>query len=172
MAKEPEPYVRQKVKRRRKPMTEEQRKAAGERLAKARAARQAANPTQPKNVCKEVLELDDDHYLSYKTVKGWIKVNQEHLKYAQAEARRNVKGAEARAKVFEGYIRNMKRYLENGDWLDNYYGENMNHKMSWVCVAPAYDKDGNIKRTHGVFYRDIGYRWGYSPFEFDKEDEE
>ena len=32
-----------KIRKKRKPMSEEQRKAAGERLAKARAKRQAAN---------------------------------------------------------------------------------------------------------------------------------
>jgi hypothetical protein len=115
MAKEPTPYVRQKPKRRRKPMTEEQKKAAGERLAKARAAKQAANPTQPKNVCQEVLELEDDHYLSYNKVKEWIKSNSEELKSERANMRAGVKGAIARVKSIEGYVRNMNRYLRDGD---------------------------------------------------------
>ena len=56
MAQEPEKFERKKIRKKRKPMTPEQKAAAVERLAKARAARQAANPSQPKNVCKEVLD--------------------------------------------------------------------------------------------------------------------
>ena len=39
-----------KIRKKRKPMTAEQRAAAGERLAKARAKRQAANPPQYKYI--------------------------------------------------------------------------------------------------------------------------
>ena len=66
-----------KIRRRRKPMTEEQKAAAVERLRKAREAKAAANPTKPANVCDHVLNLPEDHYLSYVKVKGWIKSNQE-----------------------------------------------------------------------------------------------
>ena len=44
-------------------------------------------------------------------------------------------------------------------WLDpqsSYYQQN---KIKWRCVEPAYDKDGMAKRTHGVFYSDIGTVW-------------
>lgn len=154
-----------KVKRKRKPMTEEQKKAAGERLAKARAARQAANPSQPKNVCEKVLGLDDEHYLSYNKVKEWIKSNQEELKSERANMRANVKGAAARVKSLEGYIRNMNRYLRDGDWVDNFYGENMDKRVKWVSRVMAYDADGNPKRSYGVFYPDLGYVWGREPEE-------
>ena len=163
MAKEPQKFERKKVRKKRKPMSEEQRLQAVERLAKARAARQAASPSQPKNVCQEVLDLDDEHFLSYKKVRDWIKANQELLKEARAEARRQVKGADAEAKSLEAYIRNMNRYLRDGDWVDNFYGEHMNNTIKWRCVQPAYDDDGNIKRSHGVFYMDLGYRWGHEP---------
>ena len=165
MAIEPTPYVRQKPKRKRKPMTEEQRKAAGERLAKARAARQAANPTQPKNVCEKVLGLDDEHALSYVKVKAWIKTNQEALKSARSDLRHSVKGAEARVRSLEIYIRHMNAYLRDGEWIDSYYGENADKRMNWVCRAMAYDKDGEPKRTQGVFYLDLGYTWGQKPTE-------
>ena len=165
MANEPEKFERKKVRKKRKPMSEEQRKQAVERLAKARAARQAANPSQPKNVCEEVLALDDEHFLSYKKVRGWIKANQELLKEARASVRQGIKGAEAEVKSLEAYIRNMNKYLRDGDWVDNFYGEHMNNTIKWRCVHPAYDDDGNIKRSHGVFYMDLGYRWGYEPEE-------
>jgi len=34
-------------------------------------------PAQYKNVAKSVIDLPDDHYLSYKSVKKWIKTQQE-----------------------------------------------------------------------------------------------
>ncbi len=163
MAREPEQFKRKKIRKKRKPMTPEQKAAAVERLAKARAARQAANPSQPKNVCAKVLELDDEHFLSYNKVKGWIKSNQELLKEARASLRQNIKGAEAEVKNYEAYVRNMNKYLRDGDWVDNFYGEHMNNTIKWRCIHPAYDDDGNIKRQHGVFYMDLGYRWGYEP---------
>ena len=165
MAKEPEPFKRKKVRKRRKPMTPEQKAAAVERLAKARAARAAANPSQPKNVCKEVLQLDDEHHLSYNKVKSWIKANQEKLKEARAEDRRGVKGAHAEVKSLEGYIRNMNRYLRDGDWCDEFYGEDMNKKIKWRSLVLAYDDNGEIKRQYGVYYPDLGYRWGFEPEE-------
>lgn len=168
MANEPEQFQRKKIRKPRKPMSEEQKKIAAERLAKARAAKQAANPNQgPAHVCEKVIKLPDEHHLSYEKVKGWIKVNQEKLKEARAEERRNVKGAHQEVKSLEAYIRNMNRYLRDGDWCDEFYGENMDNRIKWTCVAPAYDKDGNIKRAHGVYYPDLGFRWGYEP-----EDEE
>ena len=163
MAREPQKFERKKIRKKRKPMSEEQKKQAVERLAKARAARQAANPSQPKNVCEKVLKLDDSHYLSYKKVKDWIKHNQEKLKDARANDRRGVKGAHAEAKSLEAYVRNMNRYLRDGDWCDEFYGEHMSNKVKWRCVHPAYDEDGNIKRAHGVYYDDLGYRWGHEP---------
>lgn len=165
MAREPKKFERKKIRKKRKPMTPEQKAAAVERLAKARAARQAANPSQPKNVCEKVLQLDDEHFLSYKKVKEWIKANQELLKEARGSVRKGMKGAEAEVKNYEAYIRNMNRYLRDGDWCDEFYGEHMNQKIKWRCIVPAYDNEGNIKRSHGVYYDDLGYRWGYEPEE-------
>ena len=69
--------------RKKRQMTPEQREAAAERL---RLAREKKGPAQYKNVAKSVLALPDDHYLSYKSVKKWIKTQQE---IARAE-RRNI----------------------------------------------------------------------------------
>ena len=44
MAKEPENYVRKKIRKPRKPMSAEQKAAAVERLAKAREKRMLENP--------------------------------------------------------------------------------------------------------------------------------
>ena len=70
-------YQRKKFRKARK-LTEEQKAAAAERLRKAREKK---GPAQYKNVAKSVLDLPDDHYLSYKNVKKWIKTQRLlHLK--------------------------------------------------------------------------------------------
>ena len=149
-----------KSKRNRKPMSEDQRLQAAERLAKAREQRQNINPPQYKNVHESVLALDDDHFRSHKKVKEWIKYNREILKDERKNLRNNVKGAESRVKSTEGYIRNLEKYLRDGDYIDNCYGKEQVNNIKWKCVALAYDKEGNPKRTKGVFYPDLGYRWG------------
>ena len=64
---------RRKFKKPRKKMSAEQRAAAAERLAKARAKKA---PAKNKSVHPSVLALPDDHYLSYVKVKQWIKTLQ------------------------------------------------------------------------------------------------
>ena len=60
-----EEWTEKNIKRpkKRKPMTEEQRQAAAERLAKAREAK---GPAQYKNIHPDVVALPDEHYLSLK----------------------------------------------------------------------------------------------------------
>ena len=63
-----------KIRKKRKPMTEEQKAAAAERLAKARENRA---PAQNLYVHESVRELPDDHALSLKKVRGWIKTQKD-----------------------------------------------------------------------------------------------
>lgn len=160
-----EEVPQKKVRKRRKPMTEEQRAAAAERLAVARAKRQAANPPTYANIHPDVVALDDDHYLSLKKVREWIKHNKEVAAAYAKDDRAGVKGALAKSKYAAGYVANMEAYLRNGDWQDNFYGENREHKMTWRCVAMAYNDDGTPKRTQGVYYSDLGYVYGQEPKE-------
>lgn len=152
-----------KKRKRRKPMTEEQRKAAAERLQKARERRAKTNPPEYKSIHPTVLEKGDDHYLSHKKVKQWIKTQKDLAAAERKNDRQGVKGALAKAMSHEGYVRNMERYLRDGDWCDLFYGEYQEHKIKTVCIQMAYDKDGNPKRSHGVFYPDLGYVWGEQP---------
>jgi len=147
------------TKKRRKPMSPEQREAAIERLAAAREKRLKENPPEYKNIADKVQNLPEDHPLSMKNVKEWIKVTQDKHGALKVAVRQNVKGAAAKTASLEGYIRNMKMYLESGDWIDDFYGENMEMKMGRRCIAMAYDKEGNPKRSIGVFYDDIGLEW-------------
>ena len=71
----------------------------------------------------------------------------------------NKTGAFSRYLNHQAYIRNLERYLRDGDYADDYYGEYGTSKIKWRCAVPAYDNEGEIKRTHGVFYDDIGTVW-------------
>ena len=123
-----------KIKRKRKPMTPEQKAAAVERLAKAREAK---GPAQHQNIHPEVLAKPDDHFLSLKNVRSWIKSNKEQLSSLRGEVRRDVKGAKSRFHSVEGYIRHMQHYLKHGDWIDNAYGEHQEKSVKWVTIKPS-----------------------------------
>ena len=123
-----------KIKRRRKPMTPEQRAAAVERLAKAREAK---GPAQHQNIHPEVLARPDDHFLSLKNVRSWINSNKEQLSSLRGEVRRDVKGAKSRFHSVEGYIRHMQHYLKHGDWIDNAYGEHQEKSVKWMTIKPS-----------------------------------
>jgi len=148
-----------KIRKRRKPMSEEQRAAAAERLAKARAKRAANNPPQFKNIHPSVLARGEDDPFYFRKVQEWIKTQREELTSARKDLRQNIKGAQARVANHQAYIRNLEKYLRDGDYIDDYYGAQGQNKIKWRCVIPAYEKDGTIKRTHGVYYSDIGTVW-------------
>ena len=68
----------------RKPMTEEQRIAAAERLEKAREARAEKNPDYGKSgLAVSIRDLPDEHVLSPKKVKQWIKTQKGLLQKQQ-----------------------------------------------------------------------------------------
>src|SRR5210317_1815234 len=138
--------------RKKRQMTEEQKKAAVERLAKAREKRLRENPPQYKNIHPTVLALTEDDDLNMVNVKKWIKTQKELASRYRREDKQGVKGALAKSIQCENYARNMQNYLENGVWLDMYYGEFQQNKIGYVCKHMAYDKNGEPKRTHGVFY--------------------
>ena len=141
----------------RKPMSAEQKAAAAARLEKARAARAEKNPDYGLSGIHESLHnLPDEHYISPKKVKQWIKTQKDLMSSERGAVRQNVKGALANFANHEGYIRNMQKYLRDGDWIDNFYGEHQEKKMGWKCVAMAYYDDGSPKRDVGTYYPDMG----------------
>ena len=151
---------RKKIRRARKPMTEEQKKAAAERLAKARAAKKKTSGT-PKNVHPSVAALPDDDMFSLKSVRDWIKHNKELLSEERRALRANVKGSQSKVTSIEGYVRNMEHYIRTGDWVDSFYGKEQGQKMKRKCVAMAYHFEGPFKgmakREVGVTYSDVGF---------------
>ena len=141
----------------RKPMSEEQRVAASERLAKAREKRKEKNPDYGQSgVASDLKDLPEDHPRHPKKVKEWIKTQKDLASSARSSVRQKIKGAESQLAMHEGYIKNMQRYLRDGDWVDDFYGEHQQNKIRHRCVAMAYYDDGTPKRNIGVYYPDLG----------------
>ena len=127
-----------KPRKKRKPMTEEQRAAAAERLAKARLAR---GITGTKNVHPDVLSLPEDHPLAYAKVKEWLKYNEDLLKSIKSQKTSNDSKQRMEFHITENYVKNLKVYIRDNVWCDHRYGKLMENKMEWVAVVPAGEKE-------------------------------
>ena len=148
-----------KTRKPRKPMSEEQKLAAAERLKKAREKRLKENPPQYKNVHPSVMNRSEKDPLNLVNIKNWIAANRDKLKEAKADARKGKKGADNLASSIQGYISIMENYLRTGDWYGLFCGENEDQFVKTHCVAQAYYSDGTPKRSVGVFYPEIGEVW-------------
>tara|TARA_Y100000992_G_C21040956_1_gene384898 strand:+ start:49 stop:624 length:576 start_codon:yes stop_codon:yes gene_type:complete len=148
---------KKKIRKRRKPMTEEQKQAAAARLEKAREARAAKNPDYGQSgIHVSLRDLPEDHPAHPNKVKKWIKTQKELAASERKSVKQGVKGAYSRQCTHEGYVRNLVKYLRDGDYVDDFYGEYMEHKTGRKCIAMAYYPDGTPKRDVGVWYPDIG----------------
>lgn len=127
-----------KLRKKRKPMTEEQRAAASERLAKARAAR---GITGTKNVHPDVLALPEDHPLSYAKVKGWLKYNSEYLKSIKQQKDSKDTNERREYQVVETYVKNLRIYIKDNVWCDHKYGQKMENTMEYITIAHAGEKN-------------------------------
>ena len=117
----------------RKAMSDEQKVAASERLAKARATKLAKNPDYGNaGVHSSVRELIPEHTLHPEKVKNWIKTQKDLAKVQRISVRQNIKGAAAKLATHEGYVRNMQSYLRTGDWVDDFYGEYQQNKVKRI----------------------------------------
>jgi len=139
--------------RKKRVMTEEQRLAATERLAKARAKK---GPSSNKLINEHVRNLLDDNPLSLVNVRTWIKENKELLSAIRPQ--KESKDSKERAQYIrtETYVSNLESYLRTGVYLDFFYGARMQNKISHRVVAMAYYKDGTPKRSANYWYPDIG----------------
>ena len=86
--------------KKRKEMTDEQKAALVERLAKARAAK---GTPQYKGVHQSVLDLPEEDPHSYKSIKRWIKTNKDLASSLSRDWRFNkTKGALAKSEMHKG----------------------------------------------------------------------
>jgi hypothetical protein len=123
-----------KPRKKRKPMTEEQRTAAIERLAKARAAR---GITGTKNVHPDVLALPEDNELCYKNVKEWLDYNKDVLKSIKSQEKSVVSKERQEFQVVRAYIKNIQIYLKDNVWLDHRSGKTMENKVKQITITPS-----------------------------------
>ena len=123
----------------RRKLTQQQKEAAAARLAAARAKKGEPKYSQYN---QKVVNLPDDHKLSFKKVRQWIKANKEKLPLLKKAVRLKERGSIAKLAITEGYISNMESYLRNGLWLDLFYGEDQEHSTGWFRRHVArYDAD-------------------------------
>ena len=113
----------------RRRLTQEQKQAAAARLAAARAKKGEPKYSQYDS---RVVNLPDDHKLSFKKVRSWIKTNKAKLPLLKKAVRQKERGSIAKLAIVEGYISNMEGYLRHGVWLDLFYGEDQEHSTGWV----------------------------------------
>jgi len=156
-----DPSKKKKVRKKRKPMTDDQKAAASERLEKAREARAAKNPDYGQSgIHVSLRNLPDDYPIHPNKVKVWIKTQMELASSERRSKRAGIKGSYANQLNHEGYIRNLKRYLRDGDYCDDFYGEYQEKKISRKCVTQAYHwygpKNGEPKFDVGVWYPLLG----------------
>ena len=75
-----------------------------------------------KEINKQVLKLPKKHALSASKVLSWIDTQQEIAKQARSAARRltGAKSLQSKGKAIraEGYIKEMRRYLRTGLWVN------------------------------------------------------
>lgn len=137
-------------------MTEQQRQAAIERLAKARAAKA---PAQYKNIHQSVLDLDPDHWRSMHKVKEWIKNAKSRAQTEHQSHRMGDKGALSRVMTWKAYANDLDNYLKTGDYTSDFSGMNMESRVQRRCVAMAYYPNGKPKRDIGTWYPDVCATW-------------
>lgn len=116
----------------------------------------------------ESIEMPEDkeHFLHPDKVKKWLAIWKDYVKARSKDAESNDRSARLAYQSAETYVYNMQTYLRTGVWNDFWWGENRDKRIMYVVKTPAYDQDGNIKRTKGYYYPDIGQVW---TGEFDNE---
>lgn len=104
----------------------------------------------------DVEALEDDHPLSAKNVKEWIKSNKDHLSSIRSYANSNDRHERREYQIVANYVKNLQDYLRTGIYLDHRWGMKGDKNMFHICYAKAYDKEGNVKRNVGTWYDDTG----------------
>lgn len=157
-------FDRTKKTRKKRVMTEDQKIAASERLAKAREAKKPATMLTVHESLHDIPKTDP---FAPARVRGWIR--NQSLMLKSMRSMKDSKDPKERAAYIdtEVYLANLQAYLRTGVYLDNRWGAERQHKVTHKCVRMAYYKDGTPKRTVGVWYPDIGEKY---TLEMEQED--
>ena len=112
-----------------------------EKMANLRAKKK---PAKLSNISQDVLDLPEDHPLSYVNVKKYIatqegvaKVGKQQQNSRSENQKLKDEGMRTRMDA-EAYIRSMKKYLSTCDWSNLYYGEYEDKLIEWKVVVPSY----------------------------------
>lgn len=97
--------------------------------------------------------FDDDDHMHPNKVKSWIDAWKKQLSTIDKEK------DPARWHEANNYIYNMTTFLKTGVWLDTHVGEKRETRIYPISHTLAYDKNGIVKRTQGIYYPDIGRVW-------------
>lgn len=103
--------------------------------------------------------LDKDDEWHPTKVKEWLKKWQAHLRSIKSYEDHNDSKLRTEYQTTQTYVYNVSLYLRSGVWLDSHWGENRENKTVPISRALAYDANGEVKRTHGVYYPDLGMIW-------------
>lgn len=141
-----------KIRKKRK-LTEEQKKVLVERITKARAAKK---PAAQKSIHESVRNLPEDSPFRASNIRNWIKVTKDKLSGMRGWKNSNDKKQRAAYFIEEGYLHNLQAYLRDGIYRDMFYGDERQYIIKYKCTAMAYYADGTPKRTVDVWYPDIG----------------
>ena len=150
--------------RKKRQLTEEQRQELRERITKAREAKK---PAKGISIEESIRHLPDTDPFAPARVRGWIKNTQLELKSMKGWKNSKEKGQKAAYLIEEVYLANLQNYLRTGIYSDVRWGSERQHRVSYKCVAMAYNADGTPKRSIGVWYPDIG-----GPYTQEMADEE
>lgn len=139
--------------RKKRELSDAQKTAAADRLAKAREAR---GPSQNTQIDESVRLLPDTHTFSLKNVRQWIKGGKEQLAAMKGMDKPKEASDRMAYASAETYVSNLEQYLRTGAYTDSRYGELGTSTVKMICRAMAYHPDGTPKRSVGVIYPDVG----------------
>tara|TARA_A100001515_G_scaffold43271_1_gene34139 strand:- start:42044 stop:42631 length:588 start_codon:yes stop_codon:yes gene_type:complete len=152
--------------RRKRNLTEAQRQVLRDRINKARENKKtSANLT----IHEDIRFLPDDHPLSPKKVKGWIKTCKDKLSGMKNWNKSNDSKQRDAFNIEDTYLSNLQSYLRDGVYKDLFYGEHHQHLIKYRVRKDhmAYNADGTPKRSVGFFYEDIGAVYTQEMYEDD-----
>jgi hypothetical protein len=82
---------------------------------------------------KDIKNISDNHFLSLNKIKEWYKHNEERRKELRKLYRKD-KRYYTELDLCEGYLKDMRHYLTHGDWISDFYGKEMEHKIQRVVL--------------------------------------
>ena len=134
-----------KANSKRRPMTEAQRKAAAERLEKARAARKVNSTSSSRPA--EFSKYKPEDALSYESTKKNIAYLQDLLKSYKAFSESSDWKERSMYLKIETQLHFLKQYINTGHYGSLLYGKNIDKVMKYKTVHMAYDDNGFPKKS-------------------------